>query len=107
MDPAAQPWVTGVGGTTLTLNSNGSYASETVWNNPVVQNKPSGASGGGISQKWPMPSSQSAPGVNNQYSTGTVCNAPTGQVCLEVPDVALNSDYLTGYPICCTAAAAR
>lgn len=105
-DPAAQPWVTGVGGTTLTLNSSGSYGSETVWNNPVVQNKPSGASGGGISQKWTMPSWQSAPGVNNQYSTGTVCNAPTGQNCREVPDVALNSNYLTGYLIYCTASAA-
>jgi Pro-kumamolisin, activation domain len=105
-DPAAQPFVTGVGGTTLSLNSNGSYSSETTWNNPVVQNKPSGASGGGISQKWPIPSWQSAPGVNNSFSTGTVCSAPSGQICREVPDVALNSDYFTGYPVYCTASAA-
>jgi subtilase family serine protease len=37
--PAASPRVTGVGGTTLTLDSNGNYASETAWS----------GSGGGIS----------------------------------------------------------
>ncbi|MGB8344791.1 MAG: S53 family peptidase [Ktedonobacteraceae bacterium] len=95
-DPAAQPYVTAVGGTTLTVNSNGSYKGENTWNDPVKQGQTTGASGGGLSQEWKLPSWQSAPGVQNQYSNGM----------REVPDVALNADVLSGYPIYCTAGAA-
>jgi len=89
-DPASQPYVTGVGGTTL--NWNGSTLSETTWNNVPRQNMPSGASTGGKSVYWPLPTWQSAPGVG------------TGN--REVPDVSLNSDPFTGYPIYCTPASA-
>jgi pro-kumamolisin-like protein len=88
-DPAAQPFVTGVGGTTLTLNGS-AYGSETVWNNQT------GASGGGISQYWSIPSWQGAPGVQNQYSNGN----------REEPDVALNADPNAAYIIYCSSAAA-
>lgn len=88
-DPAAQPFVTGVGGTTLTVGSNGSYTSETVWNGGL----PGGAGGGGLSQYWKTPSWQSGPGVKNAYSNGM----------REVPDVSLDADPTTGYPIYCTA----
>jgi Pro-kumamolisin, activation domain len=86
-DPAAQPLVTGVGGTTLTINSNSTYNKEITWNNP------SGASGGGISQFWSKPSWQNAPGVG------------TGN--RESPDVSLNADPNKGYLIYCTATAAQ
>ena len=46
--PAASPNVIGVGGTTLVINSDGSYGSETAW----------GSSGGGISTVEPIPSWQ-------------------------------------------------
>jgi kumamolisin len=95
-DPAAQPYVTAVGGTTLTVNSNGTYKGENTWNDPVKQGQQTGASGGGLSQEWQMPSWQSAPGVQNQYSNGM----------REVPDVSLNADYISAYPIYCTAGAA-
>lgn len=95
-DPASQPYVTAVGGTTLSLNSSGGYGSEVVWNNTPKSGQTTGASGGGLSQVWSLPSWQSAPGVQNQYSNGK----------REVPDVSLNADYLNGYPIYCTAAAA-
>lgn len=88
-DPAAQPYVTGVGGTTLTLNSDNSYASETVWNDGFL----GGAGGGGLSQFWKQPSWQTGPGVKNSYSNGM----------RETPDVSLNADPDTGYPIYCTA----
>ncbi len=88
-DPAAQPYVTGVGGTTLTLNSNNSYSSEHVWNSGIF----GGAGGGGLSQFWKEPSWQSGPGVQNSYSNGM----------RETPDVSLNADPATGYPIYCTA----
>lgn len=87
-DPAAQPYVTGVGGTTLTLNSNNSYSSEHVWNGGIF----GGAGGGGLSQYWKQPGWQSGPGVQNSYSNGM----------RETPDVSLNADPATGYPVYCT-----
>jgi subtilase family serine protease len=88
-DPAAQPYVTGVGGTTLTLNSNNSYQSEHVWNSGLF----GGAGGGGISQFWKLPNWQKGPGTQNSYSNGM----------RETPDVSLDADPATGYPVYCTA----
>lgn len=82
-DPASQPYVTGVGGTKLVVNSlNGAYVSESVWNDG-----PGDAGGGGVSNVWSIPSWQQ--NIPNVYST-TKRN---------VPDVALNSDPNTGYSI--------
>lgn len=88
-DPASQPYVTGVGGTTLRVNFDNTYQSESVWNDRTLKN---GASGGGISQVWHMPSWQQAPGVANAYSTGF----------REVPDVSVNADPQTGYDVYCS-----
>lgn len=77
-DPASQPYVTGVGGTTL--NSAGSPSVQAVWNNAT------GASGGGLSSVWPRPAYQpGAPGFSN------------GQ--RQVPDVSANADPNTGYVV--------
>ncbi len=88
-DPAAQPFVTAVGGTTLSLNSDNSYQSEHVWNGGLF----GGAGGGGLSQFWKQPAWQKGPGTQNQYSNGM----------RETPDVSLDADPATGYPIYCTA----
>ncbi len=88
-DPAAQPYVTAVGGTTLTLNSDNSYQSEHVWNGGLF----GGAGGGGISQFWKLPDWQKGPGTQNSYSNGM----------RETPDVSLDADPATGYPVYCTA----
>ncbi|MHB1447291.1 MAG: S53 family peptidase [Acidimicrobiales bacterium] len=89
-DPASQPFVTGVGGTTLaSLNPR----IETVWNS-------SGASGGGISRRWPMPAWQASAVMAD--SSGTPCGATTGY-CRQVPDVSASADPAHGYPIFCTA----
>src|SRR5256714_15429776 len=92
-DPAAQPFVTAVGGTTLTLASNNSYQSGGVWNGGLL----GGAGGGGISQFWKQPAWQKGPGVQNSYSNGM----------RETPDVSLDADPATGYPIYCTAGSTR
>jgi kumamolisin len=89
-DPASQPFVTGVGGTTLHINFDNTYQFEQVWNDRSIHN---GASGGGVSLVWHMPSWQEAPGVANAYSTGF----------REVPDVSMNADPQTGYDIFCKA----
>lgn len=83
----SQPWVTGVGGTTLTINdTTNAYMSETVWND-FARPTGSGATGGGISQFWPRPDWQTGPGVNNAYSNGK----------RQSPDVAANADPFVGY----------
>ncbi|HTI27664.1 MAG TPA: protease pro-enzyme activation domain-containing protein [Kutzneria sp.] len=74
--PASSPNVTGVGGTTLTVGSNNSYGSETVWNNSI------GATGGGVSTVFSAPSWQT--GVNGKRT---------------VPDVASDGDPNTGYSV--------
>jgi subtilase family serine protease len=89
-DPASQPFVTGVGGTSLTANaSTGARVGETVWNGGQTV----GATGGGLSSFWPMPAYQSlAPSflhVINARSSGA----------REVPDVSADGDPATGYVI--------
>ncbi|EFH89871.1 S53 family peptidase [Ktedonobacter racemifer] len=92
-DPASQPYVTGVGGTTLGLNGDNTYNSESVWYTPGT---PALSSGGGLSSVWSQPSWQQGPGVNNSYSNGK----------REVPDVALDADWNnSGYLVYCTVAA--
>jgi len=85
-DPASQPFVTGAGGTTLKLTPTGTYESETTWWTP--DNRWGG--GGGISLYWPLPSYQS--GVLGAGSKGS-------QTFRNVPDVAMNANPSTGYPI--------
>jgi len=80
-DPASQPYVTGVGGTTLNLNSGQSYGSEIVWNSS------GGASGGGVSSIWSIPGWQA--------SVATVASRQMRNV----PDVALDADPYTGFAI--------
>jgi subtilase family serine protease len=103
-DPASQPFVTGVGGTSL--NSIGPPPSETVWNNGgnvsgLLGIQP-GAGGGGISELWPMPAFQAAAprGLNvvQGTSSGSSCHASAGY-CRQVPDVSADADPLTGYLI--------
>ena len=97
-DPASQPYVTGVGGTTLT--SIGPAPAERVWNDSSIK---TGAGGGGISSVHAMPSYQSnAPAslhVVSSRSSGTPCKAAVGSYCREVPDVSADSDRSTGYLI--------
>jgi subtilase family serine protease len=127
-DPSSQPWVTSVGGTSLESFNPGSdptpeypWGVETVWNVDGLCNtsvseggKPGlfwcgavGAGGGGSSQYWGRPFYQSAPGVNNRYTTygngTTQCAlAATGTPCREVPDVSANADEYTPYAEYCT-----
>jgi kumamolisin len=80
--PAAAPNVTAVGGTTLSVATNGSYKSETTWSSPML----SQGSGGGVSTIAPRPSWQAGVGVGGQ-------GIPDMR---EVPDVAADADNVTG-----------
>jgi subtilase family serine protease len=99
-DPASQPYVTGVGGTTLTTTSGQSYAAESAWYDAA----PSGAGyngfwggGGGVSTFCSIPS------CIPSYQTGfTPTDSQYSTTNRNVPDVALNADPYTGYYIYCT-----
>ncbi|HWF75446.1 MAG TPA: protease pro-enzyme activation domain-containing protein [Solirubrobacteraceae bacterium] len=103
-DPSSQPFVTGVGGTSMAAP--GPPPTQAVWNNGgnlgTLLGTSAGAGGGGISAFWKMPSYQSgAPSslhVINADSTGSLCGATSGY-CRQVPDVSANADPFTGYLI--------
>jgi kumamolisin len=84
--PASSPHVLACGGTELTI-TNGARSSETVWND---QSEGGGASGGGVSTYFALPSWQSGANVP----------APSGsQGGRGVPDVAGDAAPETGYQI--------
>jgi subtilase family serine protease len=76
--PAASPDVIGVGGTSLTLDSNGNYLSETAWS----------GSGGGLSAYEHQPMYQAQLGIPDD--SGGVRG---------VPDVSYNANPGTGYAV--------
>ena len=75
--PASSPNVIGVGGTSLSLNSNGTLKKQTAWN----------GSGGGISAYEKEPS----------FQTGY--NIPKSGGMRAIPDVAYDADPASGFPI--------
>ncbi len=121
-DPGSQPYVTSVGGNTITNASQPPV--EQVWNDGASW----GAGGGGVSNTWVMPSWQAGsrvPGIDptatiataesvaRQYdtapggpTTGNFCQgssqgssyggAALGEPCREVPDVSAQADEFTG-----------
>ncbi len=134
-DPADQPWVTSVGGTSFESDNPGtnphpSYpanGTETVWNvdnlcsasaaAPSNDNQggffwcaATGAGGGAPSQFWGRPFYQRGPGVNSPYETyangTTQCVlARNGTPCRQGPDISANADPYTGYAEYCTGSA--
>jgi len=83
--PASSPNVLACGGTSLQA-SNGAIESETVWND----GSGGGATGGGVSEVFPLPSYQSTSGV-------PVSVNPSHFQGRGVPDVAGDADPATGY----------
>ena len=95
-DPASQPYVTSVGGTSLghgAAQTLGPPPTEQAWNDGLYYSE--GAGGGGISETFAMPAYQQALGVVNG-SSGTPC-ASAGGDCREVPDVSADADPSSGY----------
>jgi subtilase family serine protease len=92
-DPGSQPYVTSVGGTTLNTNSTQHWASETVWNDLAIGY---GATGGGVSSVWSIPSYQ-------LYRARSVALANGGSATMRnVPDVAADADPYTAYSVYCS-----
>jgi len=84
--PASSPYVLACGGTKLTLSGT-KISSEQAWNE-LSSNE--GATGGGVSEVFALPSYQQSAGVPK---------APNGFVGRGVPDVAGDADPETGYNV--------
>jgi len=84
--PASSPHVLGCGGTTL-IGSGSTITSEVVWNE-LANNE--GATGGGVSNVFPLPSWQ----ANSNVPAPSVSGGGRG-----VPDVAGDADPVTGYQV--------
>jgi subtilase family serine protease len=87
--PASSPYVTGVGGTNVVLNTANQIQSETVWNDAPYD---IAAGGGGTSALFRRPS----------YQNGFVTQRNRG-----VPDVSMLADLLPGYSIFCSVKACQ
>ena len=83
---ASSPWVTGVGGTNMTLNQKNGMTEEVVWNNSPLA---FGGGSGGVSRFFKQPKWQRGPGVGNLGRRS-------------VPDVSMLADNLPGWSIFCT-----
>ena len=85
--PAASPNVLACGGTSLRADpTTGTVTSETVWNHGAT----GGATGGGISDTFPLPAWQAKAHVPHRHGGG---------VGRGVPDVAADADPQTGYQV--------
>lgn len=82
--PSSDPWVTGVGGTSL-RTSGGGYGGESVWSH----SSDGSGSGGGLSKYFGHPDWQTGPGVVNAYSNGR----------RQTPDVSADADPATGFAV--------
>jgi len=83
--PCDSPYITLVGGTTLTTGSGASYTSETVWNWGIEYGDDGVGSSGGISTTYSIPTWQTS--INFTASHGST-------IMRNVPDVALTADYV-------------
>jgi subtilase family serine protease len=82
--PADDPYLTSVGGTTLTTTGPlGPYVSETVWNWGVENGQDGIGSSGGISTSYPIPIWQQGVATGDNGGSTTMRN---------IPDVALTAD---------------
>ena len=115
LDPGSQPYVLSVGGSTI--DNATEPALEHVWDDGAQW----GATGGGISESWTMPSWQepdantagntvdiahaeafekSVASTSGSFTTPTFCdgtlNLPAGTLCRETPDVSAEADEFTG-----------
>jgi hypothetical protein len=85
--PASSPYITQVGGTTLTTGANAAYASETVWNWGYVSSVRKYVGGsGGISSYYSIPSWQTS--ITNLAACGGSTSFRN------IPDVALTADNI-------------
>ncbi|WP_045762038.1 protease pro-enzyme activation domain-containing protein [Xanthomonas albilineans] len=94
-DPGTQPLVTSVGGTTLFTQQDGSYLAEETWN---LLGEQLGATGGGVSNYWPIPAYQLIPDSNGKQVSIATPNGGSSTR-RNFPDVAATGNPATAIAI--------
>jgi hypothetical protein len=95
-EPADDPYITVVGGTTLTTStSTGAWTAETAWLSPASNDgmgdiSPEYATGGGVSLVYPVPAWQQGLSMNTSQGSTTMRNSP------DVASVANNVNVFWG-----------
>ncbi len=97
--PADEPYLTVVGGTTLSTGAGGAWAGETVWltpasNDPLLGSSPEEASGGGVSLTFPIPVWQEGISMSANQGSTTMRNIPDVAMVANNVDVVWGNDYI-------------
>src|SRR5579862_8566322 len=98
-EPADDPYITVVGGTTLTTTSTGDWASETVWmtpasNDPLLGSTPAEASGGGISLAYGIPDWQQGISMTTNQGSTTMRNVPDVAMVANNINIVWGNDFI-------------
>ncbi len=93
-DPAGQPFVTAVGGTTMTGTAPNI---QSTWNTPAAGGIQGAASGGGVSAFTSMSGTANYQSGVQGAGYSNACNAAAGATCRQVPDVSAVADPNTAY----------
>ena len=99
VEPADDPYLTVVGGTTLNTDSDGSWASEVVWltpasEDPIFGNTPEAASGGGFSLTYEIPTWQQGISMTANQGSTTMRNLPDVALVANNVDIVWGNDLL-------------
>lgn len=99
-EPSDDPYITVVGGTTLTTSrSTGAWSSEVVWltpasEDPLFGNMPEEASGGGVSLVYPIPVWQQGISMTANQGSTTMRNLPDVALVANNVDVVWGNDFI-------------
>ncbi len=98
-EPADDPYITVVGGTTLTMTSAGAWSSETAWltpasNDPLLGYTPEQASGGGVSLAYSIPTWQQGISMTANQGSTTMRNVPDVAMVANNIDMVWGNDFL-------------
>jgi subtilase family serine protease len=98
-EPADNPYITVVGGTTLTTDSTGAWSSETAWltpasSDPLLGNTPEEASGGGISLAYGIPTWQQGISMTANQGSTTMRNVPDVAMVANNINIVWGNDFL-------------
>ncbi len=99
-EPADDPYITVVGGTTLTANAtDGTWSSETAWltpaaNDPLLGPTPEQATGGGVSLAYGIPDWQQGVSMTANQGSTTMRNVPDVSMVADDIDVVWGNDFI-------------
>jgi subtilase family serine protease len=98
-EPSDDPYITVVGGTTLTTTSNGDWAAETAWLTPAGDDGygdsvPQEATGGGVSRTYAIPSWQQGISMTANQGSTTMRNLPDVSIVANNIDLVWGNDFI-------------